>query len=46
MASSGEVADVVVGEIGRRQAHALATRGAVEGRRDAEASTDFAQTGS
>jgi hypothetical protein len=34
MAGRGEMADVVVGEIGRRQAQALVAAGAVEGRRD------------
>src|SRR5208282_5632424 len=36
MAGSGEMADMIVGEIGRRQPQALVTTGTVEGRRDAQ----------
>jgi hypothetical protein len=36
MPGRGEMVDVVVDEIGRRQAQALAARGAVEGGRDAQ----------
>ena len=45
MTGGGEMADVIVDRVCRRQAQSLAATAAVEGRRNA-GSTHFAQTGS